>query len=93
MAELDFYIHVTADKDGNVTVYGMTAADVERRVIKRKILEEANCLLPVAERKRGRWEDGWFDHKPKLICSACCCMSDRMTDFCPNCGAKMEVDK
>ena len=28
MAELDFYIHVTADKDGNVIMNGMTAADV-----------------------------------------------------------------
>ena len=44
--------------------------------------------------KHGHWKVEWFDHKEKIVCSVCECFADRMTDYCPNCGAKMdEVDE
>lgn len=46
----------------------------------------------VVERKKGKWKDEWFDHKLKLVCSNCGCFADKMTYYCPNCGAEMEVD-
>lgn len=39
--------------------------------------------------KHGKWGEEWFDHKWKIVCSECGCFADRMTDFCPNCGADM----
>lgn len=48
--------------------------------------------LPAADvvvRAKGEWKDEWFDHKWKIVCSECGCFADRMTDYCPNCGADM----
>ena len=52
------------------------------------------CFLPdVAEKKQGKWESregkkfpNWFS------CSSCQAIFDYQWRFCPNCGAKMEVD-
>lgn len=40
--------------------------------------------------EHGHWDDEWFDHEHKIVCSACDCFADKMTDYCPNCGAKMD---
>ena len=40
--------------------------------------------------KHGHWGEEWFDHKLKIVCSVCECFADRWTDYCPNCGAKMD---
>lgn len=40
--------------------------------------------------RHGYWGDEWFDHKLKLVCSACGCFADKMTEYCPNCGARMD---
>ena len=44
----------------------------------------------VVEVRHGRWKGEWFDHKMMLVCSDCGCFADKMTDYCPNCGAKMD---
>ena len=41
----------------------------------------------------GYWRDEWFDHKLKIVCSICGCFADKWTDYCPNCGAKMDGGK
>ena len=67
-------------KRNDITFYGI-------QIIKRF---PAADVRPVV---RGKWGEEWFDHKLKIVCSECGCFADRMTDFCPNCGAKMEVDE
>ena len=42
--------------------------------------------------RRGKWNTKWFDYKERIVCSECELMADRMTDYCPNCGARMEVE-
>lgn len=45
----------------------------------------------VVERKRGRWLEGYLIHK--YGCSCCGKRQDRISPYCPNCGADMrEVD-
>ena len=39
--------------------------------------------------KRGKWIEKWFGYGYKVRCSKCGCLADQMTDYCPNCGAKM----
>ncbi len=43
--------------------------------------------------RHGKWHTIWFghDYQERIVCSECELMADRMTDYCPNCGAKMEV--
>ena len=56
--------------------------------------------LPSAqpERKRGKWEVTYLDHesmgnRPRILyCSKCNQCIAFPTNYCPNCGAKMEVD-
>ena len=64
-----------------------------------KIIEAIKQLPPI-QPKRGRWikldmHRGMADHK----CTACkqecyvpTCMGEPMYAYCPNCGAKMEVN-
>jgi hypothetical protein len=60
---------------------------------------ELMCLEPVMleEPKVGKWEKRtWiiFDsEKTGFHCSECNTTWDSCTNFCPNCGAKMGVDK
>jgi hypothetical protein len=44
---------------------------------------------------RGEWKNVYRSgHKPnpENVCSECDCWSHRRSDYCPNCGAKMEVE-
>lgn len=44
------------------------------------------CVMPMV---RGHWEDvGALS----CCCSECGCKNDRETRFCPNCGAKMDLE-
>jgi len=43
---------------------------------------------PTVELKRGKWIAAWFDSRP--VCSECGKFADERTDYCPNCGAKMD---
>ena len=40
--------------------------------------------------RRGGWREKWFGYGYIIRCSECGRVSDKMTDYCPNCGAKME---
>ena len=45
--------------------------------------------------KRGRWMFRQYDANPKIgnyHCSECGCLADKITNYCPNCGARMEVE-
>ena len=39
----------------------------------------------------GAWNTEWYDHKEKIVCSICGCFSEKMSPYCPNCGAYMGV--
>ena len=38
--------------------------------------------------RHGKWITAWYDSRP--LCSECGKFGDERTDYCPNCGAKME---
>lgn len=48
--------------------------------------------------KRGQWRKTYLDHeafgeRPSIFyCSACCACSNVKTDYCPNCGARMDEE-
>lgn len=47
----------------------------------------------VQEVKHGEWENqepGY--HVADFMCSVCHCESDKLFDYCPDCGAKMDGD-
>lgn len=51
-------------------------------------LKQAVKRLPTVEPKKGRWiicSDGYYPY-----CSECNYRPHEMTDYCPNCGAKMK---
>lgn len=50
--------------------------------------------LPSAERKRGKWVDKWHTlWKEELpMCSVCNNISVFKSNYCPNCGTRMEHD-
>lgn len=56
-------------------------------------IEEAPTIDPV---RKGKWMTSYLDHeamgvRPKLLyCSKCCHCIAYPTNYCPNCGAKME---
>ena len=45
--------------------------------------------LPSAQRKAGKWEVLYPNHKYKYHCSECGANHSAMYDFCPSCGADM----
>lgn len=51
------------------------------------VLEYANELPVVEERKHGHWEDIDLDTS---VCSVCKKPQEYETKYCPECGAKME---
>lgn len=61
----------------------LTDAELRRRLA----YIPAADVAPVVH---GKWGEEWFDHKLGIICCECGCFADKMTYFCPNCGAKMD---
>ena len=59
----------------------------------RKLMVDAPEVDPV---RKGKWMTSYLDHemmgvRPKLLyCSECCHCIAYPTNYCPNCGAKME---
>ena len=53
----------------------------------------SEAIKALSERKTGKWEkyEGRFDFNYE--CSECSCSSFDKTDYCPQCGAKMEVEQ
>ena len=48
-------------------------------------------LRPEIERKTGKWIENDIDPEAWNFCSECGEQSIDLYDYCPNCGAKMEV--
>ena len=53
-------------------------------------LERKIKALPPVEQKPGKWKvtDGIL-----VYCSECCHVNFKATNYCPNCGAKMEGEE
>lgn len=71
-------------------------------VLQHMALREALDRVPVVDAepvKRGEWRKTYLDHeafgeRPSILyCSACCACSNVKTNYCPNCGAKMEAEQ
>ena len=61
-----------------------------------RVISDLNRLSPadVVERKRGKWihyDEGDFDYDYK--CSLCDYAVWDNSDYCPNCGARMECEE
>ena len=51
----------------------------------------ADCPLKDAQPVvHGKWIPSNFDNPALFLCSKCNCVFRKKTNFCPNCGAKME---
>lgn len=65
----------------------------EREIVLQAI-EEAPTIdaVPVV---RGEWKNVYksgYKPNPDNVCSECDCWSHRRSNYCPNCGAKMESE-
>jgi len=60
-------------------IFAQNMNDIDRQTI---------LNLPAIEPKRGMWINGNY----RQICSECRYKGYRSWKFCPNCGAKMEMD-
>lgn len=84
------YIDADATQDRAFQLnFDFRITERELAIINRLLLEAPTA--DVVERKKGKWGSEWFDHKLKIVCSACGCFADKMTYYCPNCGAEMET--
>lgn len=54
---------------------------------------ENQLSINVIEQKRGHWIVDYSRHFLPYKCSACGEWNDGRTNFCPDCGAEMEVTK
>ena len=63
---------------------------------KYKTLIERDCTVEVRHGKWLTWEEQFPDRKPTkknnlgVFCNNCHSHADNMTDYCPNCGARMD---
>lgn len=63
---------------------------------KFKTLIERDCTVEVRHGKWLTWEEQFPDRKPTkknnlgVFCNNCHSHADNMTDYCPNCGARMD---
>ena len=76
--------------DGEFTITGRENAETIRDYINgvdKKLRE-----LPSAER-HGRWEDYSIEKWIYAKCSECGTVHDVRSNYCPNCGAKMEGEE
>lgn len=61
-----------------------------------RVIDDIDTAIEMAiealeqEEKTGKWD---VMSGEIFKCSECKQFSDKITDFCPNCGAKMEVEK
>lgn len=74
--------------------------DALRRACEEEVKHiPAADVRPVAEGHWLTWEEMFPDQNPRrknnlgVFCSACKKHADNMTDFCPNCGADMRVER
>lgn len=79
--------------DGEFNITGRENAETIRDYVNgvNKKLRE----LPSAER-RGRWkfniDDKWWSWDKPYMCDQCGEWVEKVFKFCPNCGARMEVE-
>lgn len=66
-------------------------------IISRIKAQPAADVVEVRHGKWLTWEEQFLDRKPTkknnlgVFCNNCHSHADNMTDYCPNCGAKMDL--
>lgn len=64
----------------------------------RPLMSDARMIIKVLpsvdpKQRTGRWELAiGYDPKRKFMCDQCARMAYEQSKYCPNCGAKMEVE-
>lgn len=73
--------------------------DLIDSIVHRINLQEAADVVPVRHGRWLTWEEQFPGEKPRrmnnlgVFCDKCHNHADNRTDFCPNCGAKMDGDE
>lgn len=82
--DVQYILHIKSDKK------------VEKRLIDYclesvvDVFEDTGLTVDVQPVKHGWWTERAYDRKQCTYCGKC---EDTATDFCPNCGARMDGDK
>ena len=64
----------------------------------RKAIERIKQLPSAEPVQHGKWRQTYLDHeafgeRPSIFyCSACCACSNVKTNYCPNCGCRMDKE-
>ena len=77
--------YIDKDKVLEYIIFGVVGKDITCGELARAI--ESLPTIEVSERQ-GEWED----FKNGCKCTTCGRWSNRMSDYCPNCGAKMDKE-
>ena len=72
--------------------------DDERRTLFDQIVD-AQPTIDAEPVRHGKWKQTYLDHeafgeRPSIFyCSACCACSNVKTNYCPQCGCRMDEDE
>lgn len=88
---------VQCQQCGAVSGRGRTKKSASEAWNRREVpMEPAGDFAPVRHGRWLTWEENFPGRKPSrnsglgVFCNRCCNHADNMSDYCPNCGAKMD---